>query len=80
MAATRAEQCHTYPRLPCSAGVRVGSPAATTGACNAVINGPSARSYSPGPVLAGCQPASSPSHEAITLGARCTSAVPGPNR
>ncbi len=80
MAATRAEQCHTYPRLPCSAGARVGSPAAMTGACNAVINGPSARSYSPGPVEAGCQPVSSPSHEAITRGARCTSAVPGPSR
>ena len=77
MAATRAEQCHTYPHLPCSAGARVGRPAATTGACNAVINGPSVRSYSPGPVDAGCQPASNPSHEAITRGARCTSAVPG---
>jgi hypothetical protein len=69
VAATRAEQCHTYPRLPCSAGARVGNPGATTGACNAVINGPSARSNSPDPVDAGCQPASSPSQVAITRGA-----------
>jgi hypothetical protein len=53
MAASRAEQCHTYPRLPCSARAWVGNPAATTGACNAAINGPSARSNSPGPVEAG---------------------------
>jgi DNA-binding transcriptional ArsR family regulator len=55
-------------------------PAATAGACNAVISGPSARSYAPAPVEAGCQAASSPSQEAITRGARCTSAVPGPSR
>ena len=68
------------PPLALLGGARVGSPAATAGACNAVINGPSARSYSPGPVEAGCQAVSSPSQEAITRGARCTSAVPGPSR
>jgi hypothetical protein len=55
--------------LPFSAGARVGNPAGTAGACSAVINGPSARSYSPGPVEAGCQAVSSPSQVAITGGA-----------
>ena len=50
--ATRAEQCHTYPRLPdrSSGDDRVvGKPATTAGASNAAINGFKRKSNSPGP-------------------------------
>ena len=75
-AATRAEQCQTYPRLPSPSAS--GSSAATAGARTARINGPS--SNPPSAFGDGCQPASRPSQLAITLGRTCSCARPGPIR